>query len=225
AAVLLFYFVYQSPSEDIVVVVYGDSRTEYEVHRKMVRAILSVKPTIVLHTGDLITDNPTQWSTFNDIVSEIRETAEFYPAIGNHEYIAGVESYLDNFDLPNNELWYSVERGGIHFIILDSNTPINKASEQYKWLESDLENIDEDIKFTIVAFHHPLFTTGLHPEDEKGLRQTIVPLFEQYDVDIVFSGHVHTYERCSYNNIYYITTGGGAAPLHDQIRTSSYCHK
>jgi hypothetical protein len=43
----------------------------------------------------------------------------------------------------------------------------------------------------------------------------LVPLFEQYGVDAVFSGHSHAYERYAYNGIQYIVTGGGGAPLYD----------
>lgn len=115
-----------------------------------------------------------------------------------------------------------MEANNLHFIILDSNSDCSIGSEQYLWLESDLQNINEDIKFVIAIFHHPPFSTGSHTEDEKGLRQSIVPLFEQYGVDIVFNGHDHDYERLLYNNIYYIVNSGGGAPLRNQARTSSY---
>ncbi len=51
-----------------------------------------------------------------------------------------------------------------------------------------------------------------------GLRQTFVPLFEQYSVDIVFNGHDHDYERSYCGGIYYFVAGGGGAPLRNQAR-------
>ena len=140
--------------------------------------------------------------------------------MGNHENNSPL--YFDNFILPNNERWYSVEKDNLHFMVLDSNSDCSIGSEQYLWLEDDLQYINENIKFVIAIFHHPPFSTGHHNEDEKSLRQTIIPLFEQYSVDIVFNGHDHDYERSLYNNIYYIVTGGGGAPLYDQARTSPY---
>lgn len=204
------------------IVIYGDSRTDHQTHQEIVDEIIKTKPAIVFHTGDLVENGliPAQWTTFNQIVSDLIEIAKFYPALGNHENNSPL--YFDNFVLPNNERWYSVEKDNLYFIVLDSNSDCSIGSEQYLWLENNLQNINKNIKFIIAIFHHPPFSTGPHDEDEKGLRQTIVPLFEQYGVDIVFNGHDHDYKMSLYNNIYYIVTGGGGAPLYDQARTSPY---
>ena len=42
---------------------------------------------------------------------------------------------------------------------------------------------------------------------------TLVPLFEKYNVQAVFAGHDHNYQRHVKNGIQYIVTGGGGAPL------------
>ena len=204
------------------IVIYGDTRTNHIPHRKVVDAIMKTKPSVVFHTGDLVEDglSPDHWGIFNGIASRLIKTAEFYPALGNHENDS--QLFFENFDLPNNERWYSVEVIGIHFIVLDSNFDITKGSEQYEWLENDLRNISEGMRFVIAILHHPPFSTGPHAEDEKGLRKTIVPLFDQYGVDMVFSGHSHAYERSLYNDTHYIVTGGGGAPLYDQVRASPH---
>lgn len=204
------------------IVIYGDNRTDHQTHQKIVDEIIKTKPAIVFHTGDLVENGliPAQWTIFNQIVSDLIEIAKFYPVLGNHENNSPL--YFDNFVLLNNERWYSVEKDNLYFIVLDSNSDCSIGSEQYLWLENNLQNINKNIKFIIAIFHHPPFSTGPHDEDEKGLRQTIVPLFEQYGVDIVFNGHDHDYEMSLYNNIYYIVTGGGGAPLYDQARTSPY---
>ena len=207
------------------IIIYGDSRTDHQIHQKIVDEIIKTKPVLVFHTGDLEEDglNPDQWTIFNDIVSDLVKITQFYPALGNHENNS--HFYFDNFDLPNNERWYSVEKDNLQFIVLDSNSDCSIGSEQHLWLEGDLQNINENIKFVIAIFHHPPFSTGSHTEDEKGLRQTIVPLFEKYGVAIVFNGHDHDYERSLCNNIYYIVTGGGGVPLYDQSRISPYSQK
>ncbi|MBA3062799.1 MAG: metallophosphoesterase [Atribacteria sp.] len=160
------------------IIIYGDSRTNHQIHQKIVDAIITTEPKVVFHTGDLVGNglNPDHWTIFNEIVSDLIEIAEFYPALGNHENNSPL--YFDNFVLPNNERWYSIEKDNLHFIILDSNSDCSISSEQYLWLEDDLKNISENIKFVIAIFHHPPFSTGGHTEDVKGLRQSIVPLFE-----------------------------------------------
>lgn len=204
------------------IVIYGDTRTNHEAHQKVVAAILKIKPAVVFHTGDLVENgyNPEEWAIFNAIASKLREVSEFYPALGNHEHNSPL--YFDNFDLPNNERWYFVERNNTHFIVLDSNYGISKDSEQYRWLEADLKSISDKIRFVVVIFHHPPVSTGSHREDEMGLKETILPLFEEYGVDMVFCGHNHCYERSLYNGIYYVVTGGGGAPLYGQVRTNPY---
>ncbi len=207
------------------IVIYGDSRTGYANHRQVVNAILKLKPSVVFHTGDLVEDGRElkEWLIFNEITAELLKSAEFYPALGNHERKSPL--FFNNFNLPNNERWYSLERNGIHFTVLDSNAPLNADSEQYKWLKFDLGSINNRIKFRVVILHHALFDTAKDKEDEKGLKSSLVPLFKRYGVNLVFSGHSHNYQRFFYDNIYYIVTAGGGAPLHEQKRTSPYLQK
>jgi predicted phosphodiesterase len=202
------------------IIVYGDTREGHEVHKKIVNKFLDYDFKAVFNTGDLVTDgwDKEQWNVFNEITGEIRAKAPYYPVAGNHEYNSDL--YYDNFELPNNEKWYSVDIGNIHFIALDTNWHIFKYSDQYDWLEEDLKNVDPGIKFKVVILHHPPFSSGTHPEDEKRLRESIVPLFEKYRVDLVFCGHEHSYERLYHNGIIYIITGGGGAPLYGQGRVT-----
>lgn len=198
--------------------VYGDSRTGHIIHQQVVDSMMTVKPAVVFHTGDLVNDGRIagEWVIFNDITAEMRANAEFFPSLGNHEQQS--QLYFDNFDLPNNEQWYSVDRHYTHFICLNSCIETDTASSQYQWLKSDLAAIEDSIRFIVAYFHHPPYSTGPHTEDEKGLRQTWVPLFEQYGVDIIFNGHDHHYERSYCGGRYYIVSGGGGAPMRDQVR-------
>lgn len=200
------------------VAVYGDSRTGYAVHREVVEGIRSVDPKAVFHTGDLVTHgaNQNNWDYFHDITKELVATTPFYPAVGNHEDPNNSSTlYFDQFALPGNERWYSVDVDGFRFIVLDTVSSIAAGTEQYQWLESQLQSIRADSTVAVV-FHYPPYSTGQHGADEKGLRQSIVPLFENHDVDVVFNGHDHNYERSEVNGIPYVVTGGGGAPLRDQ---------
>ncbi len=224
-ALSLLFFPSCSPEsnkeeEPSIFVVYGDSRTGHDIHRRVVQAIIAAGPLAVFHTGDFVKTgiNPFEWDTVKDILEELRGKTEFFAAIGNHE--RNSPFFFSTFALPNNERWYSVDRKNIHFIVLNSNTGISPGSPQYNWLEEDLQNTGANVRFTVVLFHHPLFTTGKHRADEKEWRPVVLPLFEQYGVDMVFNGHNHCYERSLVNGIHHIVTGGGGAPLYDQQRTS-----
>lgn len=208
------------------VVIYGDSRTGHEMHQWLVEGMASIGPQAVFHSGDLVTNGllADQWLTFNNIVSVIPTGTPFYPALGNHERES--QLYFDNFELPGNERWYSVHNiDGINFIVLDTGsslapaTSATPASPQYQWLESELSSAVSASAYTIVTFHYPLYSTGQHGSDEKGVRDDLVQLFERYGVDAVFNGHDHDYERFTVAGIRYIVTGGGGAPLRDQDRS------
>lgn len=201
-----------------IIVVYGDTRTFHDKHQEIADAINTFSPNAVFHTGDLVDDGRVadQWTTFNEITAELQATADFYPAAGNHENEA--QLFYDNFDLPNNEKWYSVELFGIHFIVLNTNLDISVGSEQYQWLANDLASIESDIRHVMAVFHYPPFTTGPYYTDALGLREIIVPLFDEYNLDTAFSGHTHAYERSQYHNSFYVVTGaGGATPVNQRI--------
>jgi hypothetical protein len=86
------------------------------------------------------------------------------------------------------------------------NAPdFSSGSQQYKWLEERL--IESQVKsvFTFVILHHSPYSSGPHgyPPGEAGNTDTqsgnpvrlLTPLFMQYGVDAVISGHDEIWER------------------------------
>lgn len=203
------------------IVIYGDCRSGHDTHRQIVADAVSIRPDAVFCVGDLVDDGSSadQWANFDNITSELREVAPYYPALGNHDLPP--ELFFERFDLPNNERWYSVDVKGLHFVVLDTTieADITEGSEQHAWLESQLQEVGEE--FVAVLTHHPLLSTGNHGGDPD-LDRVLTPLFEEYGVDIVFSGHDHDYERSLRNGIYYIVTGGGGAPLYGRATKNPY---
>ena len=207
------------------IAIYGDSQHNPEIQKRLVQIILTFKPSIVFRVGDIVDNgnDPKQWKAFNDIHSLLLKTTGYFPALGNHEHDSPL--YFENFPFLQNRRWYSVDREGIHFIILDSNSDLSPGSEQLNWLKSDLDNLNDSINYKIVLFHHPLFDVGRHNDDEQGLRPVLLPLFEQYGINAVFSGNDHNYQRFEYQGIYFIVTGGGGSHLYHQSRSSPYLKK
>lgn len=205
-----------------ILVVYGDSRDGNEIHKKIVNQIVSFGPKFVFHTGDMVNDgsNKEQWQTFNEIAAPIKNI--LHPILGNHE--GNNQNYYDNFALPNNERWYSVDTEFVYFIMLDSNIPLDQGTEQVDWLEKELKSAKDSQKFVAVVLHHPPFSSGKHGQDADVLKlqQTLVPLLEKNTVDLVFTGHDHVYERSYKNGINYITTGASGAPLYEKTFENKY---
>ena len=205
--------------------VYGDSRTGHDIHRQIVNQIASLNPKFVLHTGDMVNNGSIdeEWDRFNEIARSIK--SQLFPVLGNHEQNSKL--YYDNFNLPNNERWYSVEASFIDFIFLDSNIAIESSSEQMKWLESELSRVTQNNKFIIVVFHHAPFSSANHGMDKNVLKlQTdLVPILETNQVSLTLNGNDHVYERSYRNGIYYLTIGGGGAPLYSKKFDNSYSQK
>jgi acid phosphatase type 7 len=163
------------------------------------------------------TDNEFQGAVFNMYPTLLRQTA-IWSVVGNHETalshnpnIATVP-YFNIHSFPVNgeaggvpsgtERYYSFDYGDIHFVCLDSMTSLRTTNgPMAQWLVSDLEANTN--KWIIALWHHPPYTKGSHDSDDPNgadfelveMRQNIVPILEQYGVDLVLSGHSHCYER------------------------------
>jgi 3',5'-cyclic AMP phosphodiesterase CpdA len=89
------------------------------------------------------------------------------------------------------ETAYSFDYQGARVIVLNS-AESTRFAEQAAWLESRLK--DNRNRWTIVAFHHPVFSVA-GDRDNPALREAWKPLFDKYGVDLVLTGHDHTYGR------------------------------
>ncbi|KFA89727.1 metallophosphoesterase [Archangium violaceum] len=177
------------------------------------------------------TDAEFQSNMFKPMAALLREVPLF-PTPGNHEYVtSNAKPYLDNFYLPANnsaksERYYSFDWGPVHFASLDSNCRNFTIADcttalQKTWLAQDLAATSRPWK--IVFFHHPPWSSGEHLST-TAMRREFAPLFEQYGVDLVLTGHDHNYERTrpmkgdavapsGTRGIPYLVVGSGGATL------------
>ena len=89
---------------------------------------------------------------------------------------------------------FSFDYGNAHWTMLDSNAFVDWADADLRdWLKKDLEAA-KGATWRFVGFHHPGFNSAIKHQEEKQMRK-IADLFEEYKVDVVFSGHVHNYQR------------------------------
>lgn len=205
--------------------VYGDTRTQDDIHKEIVKKIVSQKPELALHTGDLVGDGKeiNQWERFFQISQPLLLSLPLYPVLGNHE--GNSPLYFRFFSLPGRERYYSFNWGDCHFIALDSNEPYLTDPAQLKWLREDLQS-HRDYPYIIVFFHHPPHTLVKGRIDfAKKVKQTITPILEKYMVSVVFLGHDHCYAHFLLNGVHYIVTGGGGAPLYDISPPDKYTVK
>lgn len=165
-----------------------------------------------VNMGDLVDNGQDewQWNAWFDGGAKLLATIPVVPVMGNHEAysldwkMTKPDYYLSFFGLPPNGpaglegYAYSYDYGGVHFIVL--NTQLEELREWYpdllekqrQWLVNDLSNTQK--KWKVVLMHRGIWT---HPFNGPldGIGQTFVPVFDTYHVDLVFTGHVHSYAR------------------------------
>jgi hypothetical protein len=165
-------------------------------------------------------DSDFSTAVFN-MYPELLRTSVVWPALGNHD--AGDTSpggdaslHLKSFTLPTRgeaggiasgtELYYSFDYANIHLVCLDSFLSDNSpAGAMVTWLKADLEATEKD--WIIAYWHHPPYSWGTHSSDAEyflsDMREHVVPVLEDYGVDLVLTGHSHNYERSFLLNGHY----------------------
>lgn len=159
------------------------------------------------------TDEEYQLAIFENMYEKSLIHSPLWSTPGNHDYHSASASdqtgpYFDIFSFPKNgeagglasgtEAYYSFDYSNIHFVSLDSHdSGRDPGDPMLVWLENDLAATDKD--WTIVIFHHPPYSKGSHDSDEESklreMRENVLPILETAGVDLVLSGHSHSYER------------------------------
>lgn len=126
----------------------------------------------------------------------------FKGALGNHD-TQDKDAYAHYFG-QSGPWFYSFNEHGIHFLALDMYSSFGSGSTQYKFVSDDLAaaSVDPAVKWIIVFFHEPMYTSPSHHPPLTSLRETYHTLFDKYGVDLVLQGHNHNYQRTypiSYN--------------------------
>jgi hypothetical protein len=89
---------------------------------------------------------------------------------------------------------FSFEYGNAHWLILDSNPYVDWTNREMRaWVNRDLAAA-ASTTWRFVAFHHPGFNSSKAHFNAQQMRR-LADLFESGHVDVVFSGHVHNYQR------------------------------
>ncbi|MCX2726787.1 metallophosphoesterase [Thermomicrobium sp. 4228-Ro] len=178
------------------VVAVGDGGDDGTYSAQVAQLIGSQAPNLVLYLGDLYeegsyTEFLNYYGSAGQLFAAYRSITN--PVVGNHEYEGGIAAgYLRYWQSPPD--YYSVDAGGWHVIVLNSNSRFGQygpGSPQYEWLLRDLQTHRDAC--TIVAFHHPRFSIG--PQGDTPALQAMWELLYQFGVELVVVGHDHNYQR------------------------------
>ncbi|MDH3511387.1 MAG: DNRLRE domain-containing protein [Gammaproteobacteria bacterium] len=157
--------------------------------------------------------DPQYQAAFFDMYPQLLRQTPVWPTYGNHDGLsadAATETgpYFDIFTLPrfaevggiasDTEAYYSFDYSIMHFISLDSfESDRTSSGDMIPWLTNDLTANTK--QWTIAFWHHPPYSKGSHDSDNEveliEMRQNATALLESFGVDLVLTGHSHSYER------------------------------
>ena len=198
------------------------------VRQALVAAIAQAGAAFISFGGDIVYNgyDAEDWKVWD------RETAVWrarkipvYPALGNHDLHGDEKVALANYfqrfpDLENNR-YYSVRAANMLMLVLDSSLD-ETSGAQGQWLRQKLDRIPGEVDFVFVVLHHPPYTSssdaklwgGGHSSRSPELKLAGTLEARQQNLRariVVFSGHVHNYERHEHGGVTYFVTGGAGA--------------
>ncbi len=212
-------------------VVFCDTQSNPDVVRRLAEFAYAQRPAFTLLGGDLVGDGTVKdlWTGhFFPNMEPLNTRVPLVPILGNHEKNA--QYFYEYFTLPDPEYRYRFDYGNLSVFMLDSQKPFSPSSENYQWLEAELRRCKAIWK--IVMMHKPPYSSDENDYGDTAEARSfmgdlnarkLVPLYEKYGVDIVWSGHIHSYERTwplkggkavsPKKGVVYMVTGGGGGGL------------
>ncbi|KAF8042905.1 hypothetical protein BT93_A1284 [Corymbia citriodora subsp. variegata] len=169
---------------------------------------------VLLLPGDLSYADFFQplWDSYGRLVEPLASQRPWMVTQGNHDvekipiiHPRSFTAYNARWRMPFEEsgsdsnLYYSFDVAGVHVIMLGSYTDFDPSSAQYKWLQADLGKVNRTrTPWIVVLIHAPWYNSNTaHQGEEESIdmKASMEGLLYQARVDVVFTGHVHAYER------------------------------
>jgi tartrate-resistant acid phosphatase type 5 len=178
-------------------------------------------------------------SSFNDIYTANSLHNDWWVVLGNHDYRGNVDAQMGyahisrRWRMPARYYAQTMSIAGdttqqVLLLALDTCPFIQcyyedevykdgvtgqDTAAQIEWLEQQLQNIADTVKWVVVVGHHPAYTGGKRFETEETLdiRNQFKPIFDKYGVDFFISGHEHSLQYIKpEGQTHYLVTGAGS---------------
>jgi len=227
-------------------VAYGDTRfhdpkdtgpANPQARVALVQAIAEADPAFICFTGDIVYNgyDTNDWKVWDSETSIWREKhIPVYPSLGNHDLHGdqkvALGNYFQRFPELKGSRYYSVRAANSIILVLDSSMA-EAAGPQSEWLSDKLDHVPPEVDFVFLMFHHPPYTSSSDAgifgggHSARSTEQALAKVLEERQTHahyriVVFSGHVHNYERHEHGGVTYFVSGGGAAHAYPIERKS-----
>jgi hypothetical protein len=179
---------------------------------------------VILAIGDNAYNSGTEFEYQERFFNVYRREffdACLFPALGNHDALTSrarneTGPYFTSFSTPSQgesggvasgtSAYYSVDHGDVHIVVLDSSG--SGLKEMSAWLRSDLAYARKthsgphgphSFQWLVAVVHHAPYSKGSEDSDrhiqQNRIRSMFVPMLERAGMDVLISGHSHSYER------------------------------
>lgn len=193
----------------------------------------------VVQLGD-VADSGGELEDWHKVLGNVPRFAAyttFQAVIGNHDWAGGLgssnwnELFTYNYENPSIGRYYSFDYHNAHFVMIDNFEHYYKMSqEQLNWIAEDITEARQNGQEWIFCAFHLSMLTASTSGMMWDLQESLMPIFDQLDVDAVFFAHDHDYQHYIYtygkdglvfdpshdwthNEIHYFCSGGGGANL------------
>ncbi len=129
---------------------------------------------------------PLNGPTINDFSSA-------YPSFKSNE--ANKEAFLTGAGKAYPKMnHFSYDYGNAHWLVIDADNYVDWTNKELlDWVKQDLKNA-ANAKWRFVMYHQPGFNSSREHFEQQQMR-LLAPILEEGKVDVVFTGHVHNYQR------------------------------
>ena len=192
--------------------VFGDNKNSISTFKELTGDVNGDRASFAFDIGDLVFDGKMdKFAFFMDQARTFKRP--LLTAIGNHEtYANGRGNYFKIF----GGFYYSFTVGQSYFIVLDDANEKNLDDWQMQWLKNELAK-SAPYRYRFVFMHVPLFDTRAggseHGLGDKAFGRRLNNLFDASGVTMLFTSHIHEYDKGTWGKTPYIITGGAGAEL------------
>lgn len=144
-----------------------------------------------------------EWQTL--LMPEYTRNLPMALAIGNHDkkgmtynyYTYMPNEYFGNyFEGLDRDFWFRY--GDVLYLVFDA---CSGSAADHRAMAAEAVEANPDAKWRIGVMHQALYAPGvamLEPETNILLNAVFQPIYEMYDLDIVFTGHTHLQGRSNF---------------------------
>lgn len=219
---------------------WGVDTSNSQARTEILASIAEHRPDAFFMLGDTVEtgSKALSWNFALSDLEAIIPKVPLRPILGNHDALFGGQYLYKKAFFPatfrtdsGSPYYYSIDAGAAKIIVLDLPWGTEQFTRRQKnWLTKVLMESNRT-KPVIVLSHSFFYASGYDdPEFDKPWYDhyqnipAITPLFEQYGVNLVISGHNHYQEYLEHNGVHYAvigSMGGKSDPVPTYVSPAS----